>query len=133
MEVGVTTLSPSEVVLIIGIAVVILRELADVRGWLPSTKRIRQENADLVRREAVLVEERDELRNAVESLRTEVKLLEGRVEQLQRTDQAAVLEAISLHERAAVERSHELRESTGELAGILREIRDALSQVKVSS
>jgi predicted RNase H-like nuclease (RuvC/YqgF family) len=74
-----------------------IRETLDLVGRSPSSKRLREENVDLIRRN-------EELTGTVERLEVRVDELRGEVDELRKTNQAAVLRAIEQHERSAGER-----------------------------
>ena len=76
--------------------------LADYRGWTRSPALVRQENADLRERNATLASEVDRLDHADREKATQIAALEARVEELQKRDQAAVLEAIAKHDESMV-------------------------------
>jgi response regulator RpfG family c-di-GMP phosphodiesterase len=69
----------------------------DLIGRSPSSKRLREENVDLIRRN-------EELTGTVQRLEVRVDELRGEVDELRKTSQAAVLRAIEQHERNAGER-----------------------------
>lgn len=87
----------TDIIIIAGVAAYLLDRLVDAKGWSPTSKTLRRENEDLIRRNGEL--ERD-----VQSLRVEVDDLKGKVRDLERTDQASVLRAIEKHESTASER-----------------------------
>lgn len=100
-------LSLTDVLLILGVAAVLLDRLAEGRGWSKSSKRLREENADLVRYN-------DELEGKVARLEQhdrekdkQIAVLEKQVAELQSRDQAAVLAAIETHEANAERRGVE--------------------------
>lgn len=105
-------LSVTDVVLLLGMAGVVLDRLADARGWSRSSKALRLENTDLLRRN-------HELETTVARHVTEGARLTAQVETLQARDQAAVLSALERHEVSA-----ERRAAT--TSGLLTEIRDTL-------
>lgn len=127
MFLAIVDLSPSEIVLTIGIVLVGIDRLAELKGWSRSAKRLREENTDLIRREKALMEEREDLRRVVDELKAQVSHLQGRVEALQKTDQAAVLAAIKIHEENAERRAQEGKAASVEITGLLRDIRDGLA------
>lgn len=74
-----------------------IRETLDLIGRSPSSKRLREENVDLIRRN-------EELTGTVQRLEERVDELRNEVDDLRKTNQVAVLRAIEQHERAAGER-----------------------------
>lgn len=75
-----------------------VRETLDLVGRSPSSKRLREENVDLIRRN-------EELTGTVERLEQRVDELRGEVDELRKTNQVAVLRAIEQHERNAGDRN----------------------------
>lgn len=91
----------------------------EITGKSPSSRILREENQDLVRRNTDLGSEVDRLKRDVEKMRGQVRALEALIEELRGRDQAAVLKAIEVHEQAAGLR-HE------RMLTVLTEIRDAV-------
>lgn len=77
-----------------------IKVLADQRGWTRSTTLVRQENADLRERNATLTAEVARLDVADREKGKQIAALEARIADLQERDQAAVLAAISAHDKA---------------------------------
>lgn len=93
-------------------AAYVLERGLDIVGMSRSSKTLRQENEDLIRRNKELEVEVKELRREVDDLSRKVKELSTR-------DQAAVLAAIAEHERDANKRFDAF-------LMVLTEIRDSL-------
>jgi predicted nucleic acid-binding Zn-ribbon protein len=105
---------------LVALAYVTERSL-DALGWSRSSRTLRRENEDLVRRNGELEGTVHRLDEEIARLKAELDVLTPQVAELQKRDQAAVLAAISEHERTAGLR-HE------KTYGVLTEIRDALRQ-----
>ncbi len=75
-----------------------VRETLDLVGRSPSSKRLREENVDLIRRN-------EELTGTVTRLEQRVDELRSEVDELRKTNQVAVLRAIEQHERNAGDRN----------------------------
>lgn len=112
-------LSLTDVLLIVGLTGVALDRLADARGWLPSSKRLRRENEDLVRRNTELEQTVARHEQTIATQGAALNALEQKVAELEKRDQAAVLAAIERHETNAASRQ---RESLA----VLTDIRDHL-------
>lgn len=101
-------MSFTDVLIIAGLLGYLLDRLADSRGWSRSSKTLRLENEDLVRRNS-------ELEQTVSRHESLIASLQQQVSDLKRSDQAAVLVALKDHEVGAVERAkktHELQAET---------------------
>lgn len=92
----------------------------DILGWSRSSKLLRQENEDLVRRNEDLDSTVTILRSEVAKLNTDIDALRAQVAELQKRDQTAVLAALAEHERNAGQR-HE------RMVAVLTEIRDRMA------
>jgi cell division protein FtsB len=79
-----------------------LKVLADYRGWTRSPALVRQENADLRERNATLEADVNRLDAADREKAAQIAALEARIEELQKRDQAAVLDAIAKHDESMV-------------------------------
>ena len=107
-------LSITDIVLLLGFLAVILDRVADGRGWSRSSKTLRRENEDLVRRN-------QELEQTVARHEDKIQALETKVIELEKRDQAAVLRAIEQHETKADARH-------AKTLDVLVEIRDTLKE-----
>jgi Mg2+ and Co2+ transporter CorA len=112
-------LSVTDIVLLLGIIGVFVDRVADARGWSRSSKTLRRENTDLLRRngelEATIVRHETE----ISGNKDEIARLAAQVDLLKSRDQEAVLAALERHEVSAERR-------TTVTGGLLTEIRDAL-------
>lgn len=100
-----------------------VRETLDLVGRSPSSKRLREENVDLIRRN-------EELTGTVERLEQRVDELRGEVDELRKTNQVAVLRAIEHHERAAGARNAEALAKSDEIRVLLERIAKSLEADK---
>lgn len=114
-----TELGIVEIGFLLAAAAYVIERVVDTTGVSRSSRTLRRENEDLVRRNKELDDEVSRLSDEVARLREEISVLTPQVAELQKRDQAAVLTAISDHERAAGLR-HE------KTLGVLVEIRDAV-------
>lgn len=105
-------LTLTDIVLILGFAAVILDRVADSRGWSRSSKTLRRENEDLVRRNT-------ELEQTIARHEDKIRVLEAKVVELEKRDQTAVLRALETHEVRADTRHARTLE-------VLTDIRDTL-------
>lgn len=105
-------LSVTDIVLLLGFLAVILDRVADSRGWSRSSKTLRRENEDLVRRNG-------ELEQTVARHEDKIRVLEAKVVELEKRDQTAVLRALETHEVRADTRHARTLE-------VLTDIRDTL-------
>lgn len=105
----------------IGVAAItyVVDRVLDATGKSRSSKLLRTENEDLVRRNNELGSEVGRLEKDVEVLRGQIRTLETLVEDLRARDQTAVLLSVEQHEANAGAR-HE------RMLGVLTEIRDAV-------
>src|SRR6188768_3395274 len=98
-------LSLTDLLLLIGLVGIGLKTIAEVMGWTPTNKLLREENQALVDRNRTLEEQKAELvLQVAESKASELKLLarieslELKVRELESRDQGAVLAALADHE-----------------------------------
>ncbi len=105
-------LSLTDLLLLIGLVGIGLKTIAEVLGWTPTNKILREENQALLDRNRTLEEQKAELVLAVaESKAGELKLfarieaLELKVRELESRDQGAVLAALADHEVRAQSRA----------------------------
>lgn len=127
----------SDAVILAAVIAAGVKVLADQLGWTRSTALVRQENADLRERNATLTAEVERLDSLDREKAQRIAALEARIEDLQKRDQTAVLDALYKHDleinekydRLAVilEREHELDAARHqESIVVLREIRDGI-------
>lgn len=116
------TQSPSltGVVLILGVVALVVDRVADARGWSRSSKQLRRENVDLVRRNRELDDTVTRHEATITAQGVEITTLMTRVAVLSERDQAAVLEQLKTHERQAEDRAARTND-------LLAEIRDQLA------
>lgn len=116
------TQSPSltGIVLILGVVALILDRVADARGWSRSSKVLRRENVDLVRRNRELDDTVTRHAATIAAQGVQIEALQARVTLLAERDQEAVLTQLRTHERQAEGRAAETN-------GLLAEIRDQLA------
>lgn len=130
-------LSFSDAVILTAVMLAGMKAVADYRGWTRSPALVRQENADLRERNATLEAEVRRLDLADREKAQAIASLEARVEELQKRDQAAVLDAISRHDetisvrleehdRLAQARRIEQRSEHAEAMRVWQDIRDNL-------
>lgn len=150
MVVAELGLSLSDAIILAAVLAGALKVLADYRGWTRSPALVRQENADLRERNATLEAEVKRLDQADREKASQIAALEARVEELQKRDQAAVLDAISNHdqsmvrlgealanradehERHAQSRRVEQRQEHTEAMAVWGEMRDSLRTVQAN-
>lgn len=113
-ELGVT-----EIAIVFAALAYVAQITLDATGRSRSSRMLRVENEDLIRRNTELEGKIAGLNTRVAELMTEVSALRVQVGELSQRDQAAVLAAIEHHEAAAGAR-HE------RMVGVLTEIRDAV-------
>ena len=102
----------TDVILLLGILGILLDRVADARGWSRSSKTLRRENQDLLRRNG-------ELEATVARHESEIGRLGAQIDLLKERDQTAVLKQLELHETNADRRATRT-------VGLLEEIRDNL-------
>jgi TolA-binding protein len=83
----------------------VVREGLDLMGWSRSSKMLRQENEDLMRRDTERELTIQHLRGEVARMEGELTSLRAQVAELSKRDQAAVIRQLEDHERRADERS----------------------------
>ncbi len=117
--IDLATIDLTTVVIIAGILGYLIDRFVDARGWSRSSRTLRRENEDLVRRnvelEATLA--RHEIKLAAQT--AQIGVLESKISELQARDQSAVLHALTENESQA-ERRH------AESVTVWTQIRDAL-------
>lgn len=108
----VHTLTLTDIVIVAGILGYIVVRGTEALGWSRSSGALRRENEDLLRRNT-------DLEQTVERHEREIVRLSALVDDLQKRDQAAVLEQLRAHE-ANAEKRH------ARSVAVLTEIRDRL-------
>ncbi len=99
----------------------VVQLVLDAGGWSRSSRTLRTENEDLVRRNKELDDAVSRLKSEISRLESDVAALRAQVADLSQRDQTAVLRSIEDHERSAGVR-HERTLS------VLTEIRDSLTK-----
>lgn len=119
-------LNATSIVLILGLVVLVAREILENLGWWNHSRQLQEEKEKLRDENRDLSQYNGELRSKISMLEQhdrenmkQIAELKSKVDELQKRDQAAVLEALQQHDRAAdarVNKTHELLESIyGEL------------------
>lgn len=119
--IAVLDLSFSDIVIAAAFLAVILDRVADARGWSRSSKTLRRENEDLVRRNTELEQTVARHEQKILEQGAEIESMRSRIIDLEKRDQAAVLAAIKLHEEQANHRHDRT-------IGVMSEIRDILKE-----
>ena len=114
-------LSLTELVIAVGILGYLLRELADFRGWSRSSRLLRTENEDLARRNKDLEETVARHEITLTANDVSIALLEQSIRDLEKRDQAAVLDQLKVVEEKADSRHLET-------IGVLAQIAENTSQ-----
>jgi hypothetical protein len=113
-------ISFTDIAIIFAIVLGILDRVTDAKGWSRSSKRLREENTDLLR---IRAEDKQTIARHEEEIvknREKISSLEAQINILKERDQLAVLEALKNHEIQAEKR-------VAKTQTILTEIRDAIS------
>ena len=113
-EIGIT-----ELAIVFAALAYVTQQVLDATGRSRSSRMLRVENEDLVRRNKELDHDLGTLMVAHDALDIEVKSLRLEVADLRQRDQASVLKAIETHESAAGTRHDRM-------VNVLTEIRDAV-------
>lgn len=114
-------ISLTDIAIILAVLGVFLDRLADNRGWSRSSKVLRAENTDLLRRNVELDATVKRHEATIVTQDSRILVLEAKLEELKQRDQAAVLYALEKHELQAESR-------TERVANLLAEIRNAVQQ-----
>lgn len=115
----ITSFSLTDVLVVCAVVGYAIRTFAEERGWLRSTRVLRVENKDLVRRNSELEETVKRHTEKLEEQSGEIQELRGQIVELKARDQAAVLAALQKHEVEAERRY-------GGQVEVLKQIRDLL-------
>ena len=102
---GHTNIGITDIVLAAGVLGYLVDRVIDSRGWSRSSKTLRRENEDLVRRNGELEQTVERHEETIADQKTRLDMLEGKVRDLERNDLAAVLRAIEAHESSAERRA----------------------------
>lgn len=109
------------VVLVLGVIALLIDRVADARGWSRSSKNLRVENLDLLRRNQELEVTVARHEGTIASQGAKIDELAARVALLSERDQAAVLAQLKVHETKAEAR-------TDKTISLLTDIRDTLKR-----
>ncbi len=120
------SMSLTNVVIVCGIIAFVIKTLAEERGWLRSTRILRRENEDLVRRNGDLDSTVERLRGRLDVQDRDLKDLRAQVTDLRSRDQASVIAALARAESSAVGRYDALIVHQEAATAVLVEIRDLI-------
>lgn len=118
----------ADVAIIAGIAAYLADRTVDALGWSRSSRTLRRENEDLVRRNVELEQTTQRHEVTIATQGSQIELLTEKVRELEKRDQAAVLSALERHETNAATRHDRGEVRHGETVDLLRGIRDALTK-----
>jgi hypothetical protein len=107
-------LTLTDVIIIAGILAYVADRIIDSRGWSRSSKTLRLENGDLIRRNDELERDVDRHEKTIADQGAKILRLEDQVRSLEKLDQSAVLQALKDHEVGAMERAEETHRLLGE-------------------
>lgn len=119
-------LSLAELAIVLAFIGVVAERIVDSKGWARSSKTLRRENEDLVRRNRGLEETVARHEQTILEQAGKIAALDAKVVELEKRDQAAVLEAIERHEASAAVRHTESAARHMESLAVFHEIRDHL-------
>ena len=108
----------TDILIVAGILSWLVYSFVDARGLSRSSKTLRRENEDLVRRNQELEQTVGRHETTIEQQGRQISQLELEVRDLKRTDQGAVLAALRMHETAAAD----ARRINADLLGQIRDI-----------
>lgn len=118
----------TDVLIIAGILAYLLDRLADARGWSRTSKTLRRENEDLIRRNGELEQTVGRHEDTIRDQGGEIAVLQAKVRELEQRDQAAVLDALRAHEASAERRHTENATRHQEALSVWMAIRDNLQE-----
>lgn len=98
------SLTWTQIVVAAGVVAYMFDRVATARGWTPTSKALRQENVDLLRRNTELEDTVLRHERTIAEQSSTLALLKEQVAELQVRDQKAVLAQLELHERNANDR-----------------------------
>lgn len=124
---GVHSLSIADVALLLVAGAYLVDRIMESRGWNRSSKTLRRENEDLVRRNSELEQTVARHETKLAEQRLEIDSLKATVQDLQKRDQASVLLALQKHEVNAEHRHADNVAHQEATIGLLGQIRDALA------
>lgn len=116
----------TDLIVLFGLFAITLREVADFRGWSRSSRTLRVENADLLRRNGELESTVGRHEETIRTQGEQIVRLEEQVRALEKLDQTAVLNALRDHEVGASRRADETHRLLGESTNQLVRIAEAI-------
>ena len=116
----INQLNLTDIILLTAVLGVFLDRLADNRGWSRSSKVLRAENTDLLRRNGELEQTVERHTDTIAEQERRLISLEAKLEEVKARDQEAVLLALQSHEIHADARHQRMLE-------VLTSIRDQLA------
>lgn len=125
--IDVAALNLTTVIIIAGILGYLIERVIDAKGWSRSSRTLRRENEDLVRRNVELEATVARHEHTIAQQGEQLAVLEARVHELGARDQQAVLHALELHASQADRRHAETAARHAEAVGVWMQIRDALA------
>lgn len=127
---GNDTVGMTDIVILVGVLGYLVDRVFDARGWSRSSKTLRRENEDLVRRNNELEETVGRHEKTINDQRIRLDQLEIKIRDLEKHDLASVMRAVDQHEVAAERRmiaaQAEAASRHQEHVRILTDIRDSL-------
>ncbi len=120
-DIDVHGLGLTDLIILVGIVIVAIREVADFRGWSRSSKILRRENEDLIRRNRELEHTVVRLEKTIAELQARLADHERLIADMKLRDVTAVFDLMVGHEKSAAVRAKETQR-------ILAEIRDTLKE-----
>ena len=112
-------LNLTDVILLAGVGIYIVDRTVDALGWSRTSRTLRTENQDLVRRNEELEQKVHRMDSVLTEQAAQLRAMEVRVEELKARDQLAVIQRLDSHEQHAAERH-------GSLLGVLQDISTTL-------
>lgn len=94
----------TDLVLIVAVGVYLVDRAVDALGWSRTSRTLRSENTDLVRRNNELEEKVARMDAQLADQAVQIKAMEVRIVELQARDQAAVIQRLDNHETQANQR-----------------------------
>lgn len=126
LAVAAGVLSLTDLLLITGAAIYVADRVVDIRGWSKSSKTLRRENEVLRDTNDALEETVRRHEAEIERQRGVIDVLSGKVAELEKLSQQAVLDALRGHEQSAARRHAENGDRHAEALAVMVDIRDAL-------
>lgn len=114
-------LAVTDLLILVGVLGYLTDRLLDAKGWSRSSKTLRRENEDLVRRNGELEQTVSRHEETIAVQGRQLELLEEKVRELEQRDQRAVLDALGRHEQSAERRHQENQAIWTSILNTLRE------------